>query len=78
MVSFSQKKLVSWRGMCIKKWKMVTCNLLQRTASLFRCTLLDHGTKKLSKSTKTVLSYFRVNTLHQNMHTALVLTHSST
>ena len=57
--------------MCLKEEKMVTRNLLHRTASLFRGTLLDHGANKLSKGTKTVLSYF---TLHQNIHTALVLT----
>ena len=60
--------------MCLKGEKMVTCNLLHCTASLFRYTLLDHGANKLSKGTKTVLSYLRVNTLRQNMHTALVLT----
>ena len=54
-------------------YKMVTYNLLHRTASLFRCTLLNH---KLSKGTctKTLLSYFSVNTLRQNIHTALFLT----
>ena len=77
MVSFfHKKKIVSWQGMFIKVEKMMTCtcNLLHRTAtSLFRCILLNHGANKLSKGTKTVLSYFHVNTLHQNIHTALVL-----
>ena len=57
-----------------KRGKMVTCNLLHHTASFFRCTLLDHGANKLSKGTKTVLSYFHINTLRQNIHTALLLT----
>ena len=62
--------------MCLKGEKMVTCNLLHiaQPVSSDALSSIMHGANKLSKDTKTVLSYFRVNTLCQNMHSALVLT----
>ena len=68
MVSFFTQKTHMLASNVYKRGKMVTCSLLHHTASLFRCTLLDHGANKPSKGTKTVLSYFLVNTLRQNIH----------